>query len=584
MLAVLVAFAPGCGNDGEAGDLEPATGGAGGSAGTGAGGAGGGAECNGAGTPAAVSASCTQVDVQAAIDSAQDGDTILVPAGTCSWKAGITTSKGVTLLGAGIGQTIIEDNVSSENEGSNSTGSIFRLKTEAGQAYRISGFEFRAGARLTKLTSGIINLSGESSAVRIDHNAFDQTRNHHVRINGWVRGVADNNRHRSSKDGGDAQVYHIWHAGWAGGTLGDSSFSEEIDWGGPNAWYIENNQIEGVGLSSSGANYFATSTDTYAGARFVFRYNTLVNAALPTHGTGDGAGRNRGLRQFEVYANSITYNPKSAHNTMHVRGGTGIYYDNVHVGATKSLTLHYYRAGGARSDGGKFGPADGLNAFDINDPGGTDGVFASGTAGPGSTENTLVVPGASFSPNQWRGYTVRVPVSSVHPQGRFNSGVITNTHDTISVKAPNFPEDNPHVFVPGEPFEIRRVLLGLDQTGAGTSDLLTDKSTTPTPINLNQKFDPVYVWGNTLNDAKPVGGSDNLFEDLHYMQEVAGYDGSSGMGVGLLSARPASPTLLRTAYFATDVGSKGTLFVWDGTAWLERWTPYTYPHPLAACP
>lgn len=35
-------------------------------------------------------ASCSQTDVQNAINSASDGDTVLVPAGSCVWSNGVT--------------------------------------------------------------------------------------------------------------------------------------------------------------------------------------------------------------------------------------------------------------------------------------------------------------------------------------------------------------------------------------------------------------------------------------------------------------------------------------------------------------
>ena len=49
-------------------------------------------------------ANCTQSTVQAAINSAADGDTVTVPAGTCTWSAAVSISnKTITLRGAGSG-------------------------------------------------------------------------------------------------------------------------------------------------------------------------------------------------------------------------------------------------------------------------------------------------------------------------------------------------------------------------------------------------------------------------------------------------------------------------------------------------
>ena len=54
-------------------------------------------------------ASCSQSDVQAAIDSANDGDTIYLPACDVVWDTTVTipNTKGVSIIGAGVGNTRI---------------------------------------------------------------------------------------------------------------------------------------------------------------------------------------------------------------------------------------------------------------------------------------------------------------------------------------------------------------------------------------------------------------------------------------------------------------------------------------------
>lgn len=51
--------------------------------------------------------------VQALHDAAacHDGDTITIPAGTFTWTAQVHLTKGITLQGAGVGTTIILDDV-----------------------------------------------------------------------------------------------------------------------------------------------------------------------------------------------------------------------------------------------------------------------------------------------------------------------------------------------------------------------------------------------------------------------------------------------------------------------------------------
>ncbi len=48
-----------------------------------------------------VAASCSRADVQTAIDAAIAGDTVTVPAGTCTWTSPVTiTDKALTLTGS----------------------------------------------------------------------------------------------------------------------------------------------------------------------------------------------------------------------------------------------------------------------------------------------------------------------------------------------------------------------------------------------------------------------------------------------------------------------------------------------------
>ena len=66
--------------------------------------------------------------------------------------------------------------------------------------------------------------------------------------------------------------------------------------------------------------------------------------------------------------------------------------------------------------------------------------------------------------------------------------------------------------------------------------------------------------------------------DVHAFVHDAGFDGSSGVGVGLLAARPESGLTVGVGYWATDME---TLYrATDATTWESYYTPYTYPHPL----
>ena len=76
--------------------------------------------------------------------------------------------------------------------------------------------------------------------------------------------------------------------------------------------------------------------------------------------------------------------------------------------------------------------------------------------------------------------------------------------------------------------------------------------------------------------------------NVNFWVETASFKGTSGVGVGLLSARPATCTT-GVGYWATDQGNwnksgsggQGVLYKCTSTnTWTEYYTPYTYPHPL----
>ena len=55
------------------------------------------------------------------------------------------------------------------------------------------------------------------------------------------------------------------------------------------------------------------------------------------------------------------------------------------------------------------------------------------------------------------------------------------------------------------------------------------------------------------------------------------FDGSTGVGVGLKSARPIYCKTEGVAYWTTD---ENVLYRWHNGNWELYYIPYTYPHPL----
>ena len=107
--------------------------------------------------------------------------------------------------------------------------------------------------------------------------------------------------------------------------------------------------------------------------------------------------------------------------------------------------------------------------------------------------------------------------------------------------------------------------------------------------------EPMYLWGNRENGAiwaissYPPGMTGVINPDRDYYNEVAPFNGTSGVGIGTAAQMSAiTPTKANVAFWVTDQGSwnsntagnDGVLYVWNGTAWVLNYKPYTYPHPL----
>jgi hypothetical protein len=97
-----------------------------------------------------------------------------------------------------------------------------------------------------------------------------------------------------------------------------------------------------------------------------------------------------------------------------------------------------------------------------------------------------------------------------------------------------------------------------------------------TMFNMSMGTQVYYTIEGVIYRGAPDPG--NLMgPNKTFWNETPTFDGTSGMGVGLLSARPAS-CAKGVGYWAMDTN---TLYRASATnIWTAYYTPYTYPHPL----
>jgi hypothetical protein len=244
-------------------------------------------------------ASCSYADVNTAVNTtAADNDTVKVPSGTCTWATTLSITKGIRLLGAGIGNTVI----------TKSANPIIRYQpsnTSTNAAVRIAGFTFhfnsQGGNGIEAVAGNTTNLQ---TKLRIDHNRFQNialgsTQDHYIYFE-CMRGVIDNNQFGKAfypfraptsctPDGGAA----IWN-NQEGVVFG------QVD----NNLYFEDNIFEE--LTDSGG---VIVMDCQEGGRYAFRYN---NIAMTQNGQplfdmhGNQGSSFYACMGGEIYGNSMT--------------------------------------------------------------------------------------------------------------------------------------------------------------------------------------------------------------------------------------------------------------------------------------
>jgi hypothetical protein len=284
-----------------------------------------------------VAATCSQADVQTAVDAASNGDTVTVPSGSCTWTTTTQNtpsvsiaSKSITLQGAGIGNTNITDNTDSDYNGNE-----VAIKVTGSGTYfvRITGFTFTG---TTFDTKGVIRVLTSNTALWTNAFRIDNCRWNFSNVGvvaAEITGAYGLIDHCAIDNYGGFTIIGLGH--WSNNV----SFTAASPVGTANAVYIED-----CTFTSPVSQVVSGNMDAYDGGNYVFRYNTVTNNGLHTHETAYTALR--GVRHYEIYNNTFTSSTTSPMTrTINIRGGTGVIYNNVFTGNyTQCVDLHNYRS------------------------------------------------------------------------------------------------------------------------------------------------------------------------------------------------------------------------------------------------
>ncbi len=533
-------------------------------------------------------ASCSSSDVQTAINNAASGDVVVVPSGSCTWSSQVTISgKALTLAGqtvcTGSPPTSCTDNT---NIALNlSTEALSIPSTSATDFVRVTGFTFTIGANDD--SHGQIYFDGTFQTVgfRYDHN-------HQIVNTGNVGtiamvildvfGVIDHNvfdiQDTDTSDH-DVDVYGDWASG------GFVSWQQPSSLGTNQAVYMESNTF-------NNANQNEECTDGYAGARTVFRNNQVNNIFIGEHGTDTGSYRS--TFSLEVYNNIFTNNSSTNFGMFQSRGGVVMIWGNTQNGSAVwgPVTLQYFRLASFDHGGiANWGYVDGTQWLleSTTDTNQTQGRTNS-TDGPNWTANTAYVDLAPIIPtsNNSGGYNYTAQGACVSG-GSAPSFNQTMGGDTTDGTCTWYNEGGGPAGSAGAWCAINR---DFPATSNAVCAALTAGDTATTffdgsgaagypardqpGMTHNQVLAADYEWINTPDEGFQNQSGSLLAANRDYYQYTTSFTGATGVGSGLLSARPAT-CVPQVAYWATD---QNTLYKCATAGWTAYYTPFTFPDPL----
>ena len=108
-------------------------------------------------------ASCSNTDIQTAINATSSGGTVNIPAGSCSWSGNVSiTGKALTLAGAGVASTIV------------TTNAALNVTCSATNYVVVTGIKFLQGTS-TDPVNFAASSDPQSSCFRFHHNTITET-------------------------------------------------------------------------------------------------------------------------------------------------------------------------------------------------------------------------------------------------------------------------------------------------------------------------------------------------------------------------------------------------------------------------
>jgi hypothetical protein len=268
-----------------------------------------------------VATDITPQAVQEAIDSAQPGDTVMVPAGSNSnWDAAVIIDKAIHLQGAGPDPT---PNGTVLKRAVGAGPNMFRIESDG---VEFSGFRLKGLGRTNgDMDRGLV-VNGGWSDFQIHDSYF--TLFGHAGVMTLVPGSTGKSGDPSGVIYDNTflnllgEVNGSPNLGYGVLVLGDpQAWNRPLNLGQANFVFIEDNNLDLTRHPVAANN----------GARYVFRHNVTADSSRPGDHQVDAHGRTvhpRGTRAYEIYENTLAPSTPIGGGPVKVRGGDGVIYNN----------------------------------------------------------------------------------------------------------------------------------------------------------------------------------------------------------------------------------------------------------------
>lgn len=452
--------------------------------------------------------------VQGAINASSDGDTVIVQSGTSIWASTVTCTKGITLQGSGIGNTIIVNG-----------GGVVLSCNSGNKRLTLTGFTFRDGSG--GVSEGFISIGG--TFWRVCTNRFEGLILTGLKVDGNAWGVVDHCTFQTST--GNSTETGIDFVG------DENAWTTNFNWGTTNCAVVEDCVFDFGG--NGGHN---GGTDGYSGCNFVIRHCMMTNANISNHGADEGGSvYRRSAQSYEAYSNTMVLTIDTEPWTIQTRGGSALAYGNTTINTSGSirgswLGIQYFRAEPPPSGGGCFNKNISFGYMELVN-GGTPNQFdgnTNSTGWPGLDQPGRVGPTTGYTPggtptgnshvgqkslpmyswnNTWNGSSVDWALSQCGNM-TFMQQVVQSGRDYFNgVSAPNYT-----------PLVYPHPLVGGGGTGAPT---ITSNPTAVTNFS-----------GSTLSLSVSASGSPTL--TYQWRQNTNSVSGQTSAGFGSNNVQTSS--------------------------------------------